>query len=127
VITEELLGEAGNSRGAARAARTITTRHGLRMTLIAPRNGHQLTQHAAQAQRLCGWSRAECFRATNRAWRLAADDILAGPPQPHSLLAETDAVVLLTVPLDQRLLGMPGLCLPGRGTVATNAALEKQV
>ena len=38
--------------------------------------------------------------ATNRAWRLAADDIVAGPPLPHSLLAETDAVVLLTVRLD---------------------------
>jgi len=40
------------------------------------------------------------LRATNRAWRLAADDIVAGPPQRRSLLAETDAVVLLTVRLD---------------------------
>ena len=63
VTTQEFLGEAGNSRGAARAARTIIARHGLRMTLIAPRNGHQLAQHAAQVQRLCGWSRAECWSA----------------------------------------------------------------
>ena len=38
--------------------------------------------------------------AANRAWRLAAGDIVAVPPQRRSLLAETDAVVLLTVRLD---------------------------
>ena len=71
------------------------------MTLIAPRNGHQLAPHdspgAATLRMVEG---GVLVRATNRAWRLAADDIVAGPPQPHSLLAETDAVVLLVVRLD---------------------------
>jgi hypothetical protein len=67
------------------------------------------------------------LRAANRAWRLAARDIVAGPPQRHSLLAETDAIVLLTVRLDERLRGRPGLCLPRRRTVAANGATEEQV
>jgi hypothetical protein len=40
------------------------------------------------------------LRATDSAWRIAAHDIVAGLPQRRSLLAETDAVVLLTVRLD---------------------------
>jgi quercetin dioxygenase-like cupin family protein len=98
---QKLLGEAGISRGAARAARTIIARRGLRMALIALRNGHQLAPHdspgAATLRMVEG---GVLVRATNRAWRLAADDIVAGPPQRRSLLAEPDAVVLLTVRLD---------------------------
>jgi hypothetical protein len=39
--------------------------------------------------------------ATNRAGRLPAHHIVAGPAQRHSLLTETDPVVLLTVRLDE--------------------------
>ena len=84
-----------------RAARTIIGRHGVRMALIALHNGHQLAPHdspgAATLRMVEG---GVLVRATNRAWRLAAGDIVAVPPQRRSLLAETDAVGLLSVRLD---------------------------
>ena len=68
------------------------------------------------------------LRATNRAGRLAAHPIVAaGPPQRHSLLAQTDPVVLLTVRLDERLPGMPALRLRSRRTVAANTSIDEQV
>jgi quercetin dioxygenase-like cupin family protein len=98
----ELLGEAGISRGAARAARTIIARRGLRMALIALRNGHQLAPHDSPgaATLLVVVEGRVLLRATDSAWRIAAHDIVAVVPQRRSLLAETDAVVLLTVRLD---------------------------
>ncbi len=101
VISHELLAEAGTSRGAARAARTVIARHGLRATVIALQNGHQLAQHDSPgAATLLVLEGRVLLRAANREWRLSANDIVAVPPQRHSLLAETDAVVLLTVRLD---------------------------
>jgi len=101
VIARELMGEAGASGTAARAARTIVARHGLRTTLIALRNGHQLAQHDSPgAATLFVVEGDVLLRAASREWRLTANDVISVPPQRHSLLAETDAVVLLTVRLD---------------------------
>jgi hypothetical protein len=38
-----------------------------------------------------------------------------------------DPVVLLTVRLDERPPGLPGLCLPSRRTVAANTCVDEQV
>jgi len=59
--------------------------------------------------------------------RLVAHHIAAGRPQRQSPLAETDPVVLLTVRLDERPPGLPGLCLPSRRTVAANTCVDEQV
>ncbi len=101
VLSTELMSEAHSSLAAARAARTVVTRHGLRATLIALRSGHQLAQHDSPgAATVLVLEGTVLLRAANREWRLSATDIMAVPPQRHSLLAETDAVVLLTVRLD---------------------------
>lgn len=101
LMGEELLAEARESRSAARAARTIIARHGLRATLIALRSGHQLAQHDSPgAATILVVEGCVLLRAPTHEWRLSAHDVIAVPPQRHSLLAETDAVVLLTVRLD---------------------------
>ena len=101
VIAHELMGEAGASDTAARAARTIVARHGLRATLIALRNGHQLAQHDSPgAATLFVVEGDVLLRAASREWRLTANDVISVPPQRHSLLAKSDAVVLLTARLD---------------------------
>ena len=101
MITQELLGEAGNSRGAADAARTIY--RPARPAHDADRAAQRASAGSAHSPGAATLRMVEgrvLLGATNRAWRLAAGDIVAGPPLPHSLLAETDAVVLLTVRLD---------------------------
>jgi hypothetical protein len=56
-----------------------------------------------------------------RAVRAGAPRVEA-PCHPHRW-----TVVLLTVRLDERRPGLPGLSLPARGTVATNTSIDEQV
>ena len=99
---QELLGEAGNSPGAADAARTIyrPARPAHDADRAAQRASAGSAHSPGAATLLVAVEGRVLLRATNRAWRLAAGDIVAVPPQRRSLLAETDAVVLLTVRLD---------------------------
>ncbi|MGH8860716.1 MAG: hypothetical protein ACRDVG_05685 [Jatrophihabitantaceae bacterium] len=100
-MAAQLLSDARDTRTAARAARTIISRRGLRATLIALREGHELAQHDSPGvATLLVIEGSLILRARDREWFLSSHDVIAIPPQRHSLLAQTDAVVLLTVRLD---------------------------
>jgi hypothetical protein len=101
VITQELLGEAGISRGAARRGndhRPARPAHDAHRAAQQASAGSARNPGAATLRMVVEGS--VLVRATNRAWRLAADDIVAVRPQRHSVLPETDAVALLIVRLD---------------------------
>lgn len=93
----ELLDEARNAP-AQRAARTLISGAAQRATLIALLSGSQLAEHssppAASLQVLSGRVR---LVAGDSVWPLDGGDLIAIPPQRHSLHADADAVVLLTV------------------------------
>ena len=66
------------TRAVPRAPRERSiARHGLRITLIALRSWLSTQPGAATLRMVEG---RVLVRATNRAWRLAADDIVAGRP-----------------------------------------------
>ncbi|WP_326651375.1 MULTISPECIES: cupin domain-containing protein [unclassified Streptomyces] len=99
---EELLADArsANSGSSGRTARTVVALPGLRVTLIALAAGSELAEHEApDAATLTCLTGRVTLRATDRTWRLGQGDIVAIPDQRHSLTAETDATVLLTVRL----------------------------
>lgn len=98
-IGQELLTEAGGGDGSgARAARTVLHENGLRATVIALRAGHELAEHEAPpAATLFVHSGQVQLRAGDDNRTLAAGSLTAIPQQRHSLLADSDAVVLLTV------------------------------
>jgi quercetin dioxygenase-like cupin family protein len=95
---DELLAEARVSGTAGRAARTLFHGSGLRATAIALCAGHELAEHASPpAALLLVQQGSVLLRGGGRQWQLDAGQIIPIPPERHSLLAETDAVVLLTV------------------------------
>jgi quercetin dioxygenase-like cupin family protein len=95
---DDLIVEAHSSGAAGRAARTLVHGTGLRATAIALRAGHELAEHASPpAATLQVLQGDVVLRGSGRQWQLGAGDIIPIPPERHSLLAETDAVVLLTV------------------------------
>ncbi|WP_327694977.1 cupin domain-containing protein [Streptomyces sp. NBC_00459] len=102
---EQLLADArstgsANSGSSGRAARTVVALPGLRVTLIALAKGSELAEHEApDAATLTCLTGRVTLRATDRAWPLGQGDIVAVPDERHSLTAETDAAVLLTVRL----------------------------
>ena len=97
----ELLTEAGKAK-ADRAARTLISSTIQRGTLIALLSGAELAEHAspraATLQIISGEVR---LVAGERTWSLRSGDLIAIPPQRHSLHADADAVVLLTVAVDR--------------------------
>jgi quercetin dioxygenase-like cupin family protein len=95
---DELLTEAHASGTAGRAARTLFHGNGLRATAIALCAGHELAEHASPpAALLLVHQGSVLLRGAGRHWHLDAGQVIPIPPERHSLLAETDAVVLLTV------------------------------
>ncbi|WP_329269777.1 cupin domain-containing protein [Streptomyces sp. NBC_01451] len=97
---KELLADARStdSGSSGRAARTVVTLPGLRVTLIALATGSELAEHEAPgAATLTCLTGRVTLHTTDRAWPLGQGDIVAVPGQRHSLTAETDATVLLTV------------------------------
>ncbi|WP_405905868.1 cupin domain-containing protein [Streptomyces sp. NBC_00828] len=94
---ERLLGDA-RSATSGRAARTVVALPGLRVTLIALASGSELAEHAAPgAATLTCLTGEVTLNTADRTWPLSQGDIVAIPDQRHSLTAETDAAVLLTV------------------------------
>jgi len=83
-----------------RAANTILTGGSLRATVIALAEGAELAEHAAPPaatlQVVSG--KVELAAGDNR-WSVDDGQVIAIPQARHSLHAETDAVVLLTVAL----------------------------
>lgn len=98
-LAEEKLAAARES-SSGRAAVTIfgDRDHDMRQTLIALAEGHALGEHEspheASLQVLTGQVRLTAGEDT---WDGDAGDYLVIPPQRHDLMAQTDAVVLLTV------------------------------
>jgi quercetin dioxygenase-like cupin family protein len=83
-----------------RAARTIVSGPSMRATVIALAAGAELAEHEAPpAATLLVIQGNVQLNAGDDAWRLSAGQVIAIPQRRHSLLAETDAAVLLTVAL----------------------------
>jgi quercetin dioxygenase-like cupin family protein len=94
------LSEEARASDSGRAAHTPVggSGHALRQTVIALCAGQQLAEHSSPGE-------ATVLVLTGSVELRAGDDVAAGaegdllvvPPRPHSLLAITDAAVLLTV------------------------------
>jgi quercetin dioxygenase-like cupin family protein len=94
-----LLGVA-HTHGSQRAAETISSGPSLRATVIALAAGSELAEHeappAATLQVVSGRAR---LHTAGQAWDLRDGEVVAIPPERHTLSAVTDVVVLLTVAL----------------------------
>jgi quercetin dioxygenase-like cupin family protein len=93
---------------AARAGRAAHTVHGghdhmLRQTLIALTGGSELAEHNSPGQSTLQvlQGRVRVIAGTDT-WTGGPGDLLVLPPDRHSLHADSDAVVLLTVLADSR-------------------------
>lgn len=100
-VGDALIETAGQSHAAARAARTVISRAGLRCTLIALGAGHELAEHDSPGSATVLVLRGSVsLRSAAHEWQLTAGELIAIPPERHSLRADSDCVVLLTVRLD---------------------------
>ena len=98
-LGRELL-EQALQHSSRRAAKTLVSGPSMRATVIALAEGAELAEHdappAATLQVLSGQVRL--FSADHE-WPLTAEQVVQIPPARHSLVAVTDAAVLLTVAL----------------------------
>jgi quercetin dioxygenase-like cupin family protein len=95
---DALLADARAAGESGRAARTLIHGTGLRATAIALCAGHELAEHASPPAATLQVLQGEVLlRGAGRQWHMGAGQLLPIPPERHSLLAETDAVVLLSV------------------------------
>lgn len=98
-VTRELLRDAAGSTS-GRAARTIHGGHGLllRQTVIALSAGSAMAEHNSPGEASLQVLLGEIVLVTgDTRWQLMAGDFLELPPDPHSVEATSDAVLLLTV------------------------------
>jgi quercetin dioxygenase-like cupin family protein len=94
----QLFASSAESHDGGRAATTVLHEPGLRATLIALRAGHELAEHAAPpAASLFVVSGEVRLTSSTNATALTAGQLIAIPHERHSLIADSDAVVLLTV------------------------------
>lgn len=99
-LGDRLLAEA-EAAHSGRAGRTVIALPGLRATLLALAAGRELAEHEAPGAATITCLRGQATLATgDRQWRLQEHDAVAIPEQRHSLHADTDLLVLLTVRLD---------------------------
>lgn len=97
----QLLASAAESHDGGRAARTVLHEPGLRATLVALRAGHELADHdAPPAASLFVVNGAVRLTTGTTATALTAGQLAAIPHERHALLADSDAIVLLTVRID---------------------------
>ena len=98
-LADELLALARDHHS-RRAARTVMSAASMRATVIALAADAELAEHEAPPAATLQVMRGKGeLAAGEQRWTLAAGDIITIPQQWHSLLATTDAVVLLTVAL----------------------------
>lgn len=96
---EPLLEQARNHRS-RRASETLVGGPVMRATLIALAEGSELGEHdAPPAATLLAVTGHVTLKGAARQWPLGPGELVAIPQERHSLTAETDAVVLLTVAL----------------------------
>lgn len=95
--------DAARASTAGRAAHTIHGGHDhmLRQTLIALADGRELAEHQSPGQATLQVLRGRVrLRTADDEWQGEQGDYLVIPQERHSLHADTDAVVLLTVLAD---------------------------
>lgn len=97
-LGSELLASSSDSHDGGRAAKTVLHEPGLRATLIALRAGHELADHDAPlaAHLLVVSGNVRLITGADSA-SLTSGQFIAIPHDRHSLVADTNAVVLLTV------------------------------
>ena len=103
VLLADLAGrllDSARAHASQRAAETINSGQSMRATVIALLEGAELAEHesppAATLQVITGRAR---LHTAGQAWLLRDGEVVAIPPERHTLTAITDAVVLLTVAL----------------------------
>lgn len=100
VLAQRLLSEAAASNS-GRAARTVAALPGLRSTMIALNSGCELAEHQAPgAATLVCLTGSVRLTTTKQEWSLHGHTLIPVPPERHRLIADTPAVVMLTVRLD---------------------------
>ena len=100
-VGAELLAAAGEDHADGRATKTIFHEPGLRATVIALRAGHELAEHAAPPAAVLYVHTGQVrLRSGGRDQTISANQLVSIPHERHSLFADTDAVVLLTVRFD---------------------------
>lgn len=103
-LSADLL-DGARSGTSGRAAHTVHggRDHMLRQTLIALVAGRELAEHESPGQATLQVVRGQVrLRAGEREWRCSEGDFVVIPAQRHSLHADSDAAVLLTVLADSR-------------------------
>jgi quercetin dioxygenase-like cupin family protein len=100
-VGEQLLASAAESHDAGRAAKTVLHEPGLRATLVALRAGHELAEHDAPPAASLFIVRGN-IRLTSSTGSvvLTTGQLVAIPHERHSLYADSDAIMLLTVRFD---------------------------
>lgn len=100
VLAQRLLSESATSN-TGRAARTAVALPGLRVTVIALNAGSELAEHRAPgAATLVCLAGTVRLTTSEREWVLHGQTLVPIPPERHRLIADTAAVVMLTVRLD---------------------------
>ena len=97
-LGRELLGKA--AAGPGRAGQTVVGGHekALRQTVIAMKANAELTEHANPGEASVHVLRGRIVLSSNgQNWEGRDGDLLIVPDAPHSLRAEQDSVILLTV------------------------------
>ena len=97
-LGRELLGKAATGPG--RAGQTVLGGHekSLRQTVIAMTANAELTEHVSPGEASVHVLRGRVVLSSNgQTWDGRDGDLLIVPEAPHSLRAEQDSVILLTV------------------------------
>ena len=98
-LADALIEDLAN-HSAGRTAKTILSGTVMRAVVVALREGTEMGEHdsppAATVQVLKG---RVTLKAGEKEWLLEPGQLVPVPPQRHSVLAHTDAAVLLTVAL----------------------------
>ena len=98
-LADQLVAELPN-HGSGRTARTVLSGSVMRAVVVALREGTEMAEHdspnGATLQLLRG---SITLRAGEREWPVTPGQLIALPPQRHSVEAHTDSAFLLTVAL----------------------------
>ena len=98
-LAEHLIADLHNHR-AGRTARTILSGSVMRATVIALKEGAELSEHDSPAAATLQVVKGRVtLHAGEREWTLAPGQLIPIPPQRHSVTAHADSAFLLTVAL----------------------------
>ena len=96
-LSAELLGKARGARS-GRAARGVFNGTYLRQVLLTLTEGSELADHDSPPEATLQVVRGSVRLATaTESWHLSTGDLIAVPPDRHSVAAVTDAAFMLTI------------------------------